>query len=303
MNKQKNVQQEADSERKKENISVLEKIRRRTGLLVSIVGIALLIFVLESLLGSGASIFGGNDMAYVGNINGKNIDRNEFIMRYENQLNNYRQRNQGQEAGESIKTQVIEGIWQQYVIDLVMKPQFKAIGIAVGEDELYESVVVNPVSTIIQNLKESGSYDQFARPDGSLDGAKWRQAIQTVVGDQEMAIRGMEEQVKDARYFEKFRSIISKGMYITKAEAKNNYEAQLQTRDLSYVIKRFDSVSDSTFKLSESDIEKYYKNHSYRYMNDEANRKIEYVVFNVMPSAEDLAAIQADAQRTANEFK
>src|SRR3954463_16712795 len=98
-------------ESKKEHTSVLEKIRRRTGLLVGIVGLALIIFILESLLGSGASIFGGSEMSTVGTINGKKIDRNEFITRYENQLNNYRQRNQGKEADDATRSQAVESIW------------------------------------------------------------------------------------------------------------------------------------------------------------------------------------------------
>ncbi|WP_317900129.1 peptidylprolyl isomerase [Aurantibacillus circumpalustris] len=306
MNKQKNVQQQVDTERKKEQVSVLEKIRRRTGLLVSIVGVALLIFILESLLGSGASIFGGSDLNYAGSINGKKIDRNEFLMKFENQLNNYRQRNQGRDVDESTKTQVIEGIWQQYIIDLVMKPQFNKIGIAVGDDELYESVVVNPAQSIIQNLTDPNTgkiNEQFSRPDGSLDPLKWRQAVQNVTGENEMAVRSMEEQVKDSRYFEKFRALITKGLYVTKAEAKQNYQNQNQKRELSYIIKRFDSVSDTVVKVTDSDIQKYYKEHSYQYMNSEATRSAEYVVFNVLPSKEDLAEIENDAQRVASEFK
>src|SRR3954471_9948825 len=89
-------------ESKKEHTSVLEKIRRRTGLLVGIVGLALIIFILESLLGSGASIFGGDEYTTAGRINGKKIDRNEFINRVENQMNNYRQRNQGGEVSDEV---------------------------------------------------------------------------------------------------------------------------------------------------------------------------------------------------------
>lgn len=306
MDKQKNVQQEVDQERKKEHVSVLEKIRRRTGLLVGIVGLALVIFILESLLGSGASIFGGNDLAYAGSINGKKIDRNEFINKYEMQMNNYRQRNQGRDADEGTKTQTIEGIWQQYIIELVMKPQFRKIGIAVGEDELYESVVVNPVQSIIQNLSDPNTgkvNEQFARPDGSLDPVKWRQAVQNVTGENEMAVRNMEEQVKDSRYFEKFRTLIQKGLYVTKAEAKQNFTSQDTKIAITYVIKSFDSVNDSTVKVTDSDIQKYYNDHSYLYMNTESTRKVEYVAFNVLPSPEDLAAIEKDAQRVASEFK
>ena len=306
MDKQKNVQQEVDQERKKEHTSVLEKIRRRTGLLVGIVGLALVIFILESLLGSGASIFGGNDLAYAGSINGKKIDRNEFIMRYENQLNNYRQRNQGREADDATKTQAIDGIWQQYIIELVMKPQFSKMGIAVGEDELYETVVVNPVQSIIQNLTDPNTHkvnEQFSRPDGTLDPVKWRQAVQNVTGENEMAVRNMEEQVKDSRYFEKFRALVTKGIYITNAEAKQRFVSQDTKFNISYALKRFDSVSDSTTKVTDAEIQKYYNDHSYLYMNMEPTRKIDYVTFNVMPSPEDLAAIEKDAQRVASEFK
>jgi len=306
MDKQNNVQQQVDQERKKEHTSVLEQIRRRTGLLVGIVGLALVIFILESLLGSGASIFGGNDLAYAGTINGKKIDRNEFVNRYEMQLNNYRQRNQGRDVDDATRTQAIETTWQQYVIELVMKPQFRQIGIAVGEDELYDAVVVNPVQTIVQNLTDPNTgrvNEQFSRPDGTLDPAKWKQAVQNVTGENETAVRNMEEQVKDSRYFEKFRSLVTKGMYVTKAEAKQYYASQDSRISISYVMKRFDSVSDTAVKVSDSDIQKYYKDHSYLYTSTESTRKIEYVAFNVMPSPKDLEAIQLDAQRVANEFK
>ncbi len=54
-------------------MSVLEKIRSRTSLLVGIVGLALVIFILESLLGSGGALFSNQDLE-VGEINGEKID-------------------------------------------------------------------------------------------------------------------------------------------------------------------------------------------------------------------------------------
>ena len=54
-------------------MSVLEKIRSRTGLLVGIIGLALVIFVLESLLGSGGALFSSDDNL-VGKIAGDKID-------------------------------------------------------------------------------------------------------------------------------------------------------------------------------------------------------------------------------------
>ncbi|PBQ30849.1 hypothetical protein CNR22_03350 [Sphingobacteriaceae bacterium] len=305
MDKQNNVQQQVDAERKKEHVSVLERIRRRTGLLVGIVGLALVIFILESLLGSGASIFGGNDLAYAGSINGKKIDRQEFASRYEMQMNNYRQRNQGKEPDAGTRNQAIEAIWQNYIGELVLKPQFRKMGLDVGEDELYENVVVNPAQSIIQNLSDQNGRvnEQFARPDGSLDLVKWRQAVQSVTGDNEMAVRNMELQVRDTRFFEKFRTLVTKGLYVTKAEAKQNFHDMSDRYSVSYVVKKFTSVSDSTIKVSDSDIQKYYNDHSYLYSNLETTRSVEYVTFNVLPSPADLAAVEADAKRAASAFK
>lgn len=291
---------------KKESVSVLEKIRRRTGLLVGIVGLALVIFILESLLGSGASIFGNDEMSAAGYINGKKVDRNEFLMRLENQLNNYRQRNQGRDIDDATRSQALESVWQQYIIDQVMKPQFDRIGLMVGEDELYEFVVVNPAQAIIQNLTDPNTNrvnEQFSRPDGTLDPVKWKQAVQSVTGENEMAVRSMEDQVKSTRYFEKFRNLVTKGLYVTKAEAQRKSELDRTHVSVSFLGKRFDEVKDSLVTPTDAEIEKYYNEHTYFYYNQEANRRIEYVTFNVLPTPEDVANVEKEAVRVAAEMK
>jgi peptidyl-prolyl cis-trans isomerase D len=303
MSKEKNIQQ---PEPRKDSTSVLEKIRRRTGLLVGIVGLALIIFILESLLGSGASIFGGDEMTTMGSVNGKKIDRNEFVSKLENQLNGYRQRNQGQEVDESVRSQVVESILQQYVVEYVMKPQFAKAGITVGEDEVYQNVVVNPDQSVIQNLTDPNTQkinEQFARPDGSLDLVKWRQAVQNVTGESEMAVRQMEEMVKSSLFFNKFRSLITKGLYVTKAEAAARAKTRGTTADLTLVLKKYESVSDSAVKPTDAELEKYYSSNPNLYLNPENTRKIDYVTFNVSPSAEDLSNIEKDALRAAEEFR
>jgi peptidyl-prolyl cis-trans isomerase D len=277
MSNEKNIQSQSDAEKKKERISVLERIRRRTGLLVGIVGLALVIFILESLLGSGASIFGGDEMSSVGYINGKKIDRNEFVMRLENALNSYRSRSQSNDVDESTRASVIDNVWQQYVSELVIVPQFDKIGITVGDDEVYESVVSNPVPTVMQQISDPKTgrvNEQIARPDGSLDLVKWKQVIQNLPAEQESGIRQMEEMVKNSRYYEKFRTLINKGLYVTTAEAKEALKAKTSSLNMSYVVKRFDSVSDSTVKVSDSDIQKYYNDHSYEFTNPETTRKV-----------------------------
>ncbi|MBA3664773.1 MAG: SurA N-terminal domain-containing protein [Bacteroidetes bacterium] len=303
MSNEKNVQ---PAENKKESTSVLEKIRRRTGLLVGIVGLALLIFILESLLSSGQSIFGGGDASTIGVINGKKIDRNDFLMRVENQLNVIRQQKQSNDIDDATRSQVVDYVWQQMISDMVIKPEYNKVGITVGENEVYDKVVANPSPLISQRLTDQKTgriYEQLAGPDGNLDRGKWKQFVQNAGPNEEGFIKQMEEDVKNTRYAEKYASLIRKGLYTTTAEAKEMSKTDNTSLSLTYVIKRFDTMSDSAVKVTDADIQKYYNDHSYEFKNIETTRKIEYVAFNVVPSADDLAAIQKDAERAAAEFK
>ena len=60
-------------------MATLERIRRRSGLLIIVIGFAMAAFILTDLLGSGNSIF--NDYSSIGEIDGTKIDRQEFATR------------------------------------------------------------------------------------------------------------------------------------------------------------------------------------------------------------------------------
>jgi peptidyl-prolyl cis-trans isomerase D len=286
-------------------MNILESIRKRTGLLVGIVGLALVIFILESLLGSGSSIF-GEDFNTVAIINGKKIDRNEFYNKVEGQLNMVRQQRNSNDIDEGTRRQIVDYIFQAYVSDNVIKPQYALLGLSVAEDELYENMVVNPVQTVLQRLTDPNTgkiYEQMARPDGSLDPNKFRGFVAGAAGDMEVFVKQLEEDVTNTRLAEKYSSLIKKGVYVTTAEAKHAYAMQNTRLNVSFVYKRFEEVEDNVVTVSEDDIKKYYNENKHKFKNGQNIRKIDYVAFNVVPSEEDVIAIENDAKRVAEGFK
>jgi len=286
-------------------MNILESIRKRTGLLVGIVGLALVIFILESLLGSGSSLFSG-DMNTVAVIAGRKIDHNEFYGKVEAQLNMIRQKKQSNDIDEQTRKQVIDFIFQAYIADYVIKPEYDRLGITVGEDELYESMVVNPVKLITQRLTDPNTgmvYEQLAAPDGSLDKNKFRQFVNGASGEMEAFLKQLEEEVTNSRLAEKYATLVRKGVYVTTAEAKRNYLSQNTKLDIEIVIKRFDEVSDSAVKVTDDDIKKYYNDNKHKFINETTNRRIEYVNFNISPSEADFIAIEKEAQQAAEGFK
>jgi peptidyl-prolyl cis-trans isomerase D len=286
-------------------MSILEKIRNRTGLLVGIVGLALVIFILESLLGSGASLFRGSDTT-VGNVAGKRIDVTDYQMKFNEQINTIMASNPQANIDDNTRQQIGQQVWSNYITDLVIKPEFDKAGINVGDDELFEVMLMNPSQMVVQQLTDRNTgkvYEGFGRPDGSLDPLKLRQWVNQANGEQLKIWASMEKNITDMRHAEKYATLIKKGLYVTTAEAKDEFAQQNTTSNFSFVVKRFSSVSDSTVKVSDDDIQNYYKANTYQYVSKETTRKIEYVAFNVVPSEADLKAIQEDANKAAQGFR
>jgi peptidyl-prolyl cis-trans isomerase D len=286
-------------------MSILEKIRSRTGLLVGLVGLALVIFILESLLGSGSSLF-GSDNTTVGKINGKTIDYTDYSNRINQQIATIMQANQNANIDDKMREQISESIWNQMVTELVIKPQYKKTGVMVSEDELYDLLLVHPHSMVVQQLTDQKTrkiYDAFSDPNGNLDVAKLNQFVNSMNPDQEKFWINLESGISDMRQAEKYAMLVKKGLYVTTAEAKEAFKAQSKQMNVSFTMKRYVTLSDSAVKLSDSDIQKYYNDHQYEFQSFETTRKIEYVSYDVVPSDEDLANLEKDAQRVANEFK
>lgn len=286
-------------------MSILEKIRSKTGLLVGIVGLALVIFILESLLGSGSALFSNNDRV-VGEIAGEKIDIQEFSSKINEQILQIQQANPNAQIDEKTKEQIAESVWNQMINDRVIKTQYEKLGISVSDDELYDLMLVHPHQYVLQQLTDQQTgkvYDAFALPDGSLDVTKLNQWVNSMNAEQEKFWKQLEKQILEVRVAEKYNMLIKKGMYVTTAEAKDAFIGQTKQVNASFVLKRYASVPDSAIKVSDEEINSYYNKHQNEYKVSQATRKIEYVAYDVMPSKADYEAIMTDAQRVADEFK
>src|ERR1035437_1001518 len=284
-------------------MSVLEKIRSKTALLVGIIGLALLIFVLQSALETGNSLFGNNERT-MGRIAGKNVDYNDFVARYNVAVGNYEQG--GQKVDDQAKQTLVDQVWNEIISERVLKVTYNKVGITVGEDELYDLMVTHPHQIVVGQLtdRQTGkAYPNFAKADGSLDPAKLQGFVQQMTPEQEKYWKKVEDYVRDSRISEKYNNLLKKGLYVTTAEAKTEYERQGTTYNVDFVAKRYSSVSDSSIQVNEEDLKNYYNNNSYKFQNFETSRKIEYVTFDAFATPEDIDDIKKQMVEIAGDFK
>jgi peptidyl-prolyl cis-trans isomerase D len=287
-------------------MTVLARIRNRAGLLIAVVGIALLTFILQSALESGNYFFSKKNS--VGEIGGKSISYQDFDRKVQESIE-AQKRNTGKSTlTESETDNVIAQVWGQMLNEMVLKKEYQKVGVGVSEDELYDVMLGNnPHPYIIQYFSDRSTgkvFDQFATPGtGQLNMKKVLEYSQKMNAEQEASWVMLETAIKEAKVASKYNNLIKKGLYVTTSEAKHQYEEETKTSNIDFILKRYDSISDSAATVTDADLKKYYNEHIEKYEIADASRKIEYVTFEAVPTHEDSISLKEDLNRIAEDFK
>lgn len=286
-------------------MTVLAKIRSRGGLLVTIIGVALLVFILQSALESG-NVFLGNSDRNVGKIGGKAITYDEFNYKVQTAVETQKQNSKESTLDEASTDMIVQQTWSQMLNELVMNKEYAKLGINVSEDELYDLMMGNnPHAYIYQYFtdRQTGKVlSTFADPMGRLNVSKIIEYTQQMNEEQEASWVKLEGAIKEARIAEKYNNLIKFGLYTTTSEAKSAYLEKNKTFSVKYVVQKYNSLSDSSVSVKEEDIKNYYNTHQNDF-KQETSRKLEYVVWDILPSETDMSEIKSDVNNLAEAFK
>ena len=265
-------------------MATLERIRRRSGLLIIVIGVAMMAFILTDLMGSGGVLF--NDLSSVGKIGGEKVSREVFAAKVEEIKST-----NPQYANLSSK-QLADFAWNMMLRDKIMGEECDNLGIQITSDELFYDIINN------DQIKQA-----FTNPNtGQFDENQFKQYISTIRDqkDNDQEARdlwnqwiGFEQGVKDQSLGFKYNTAVEKGLYTPKALAQLDYLASTQTYEMQFVQLPYASIADSTVEVTEADKKAYYNEHKEEY-EQEAVRNIEYVNFAIAPSNEDREEVKKE---------
>lgn len=276
---------------------VLEKIRSKAGIFIAIfIGFALFAFIIGDFLTSGQSLFRQSQME-IAEIGGKSISTQDFEQKYV-ELQEVTKAKTGQttlpeNALESLKEQT----WLEIIFEEVVDPEYKELGLAVGEDELADQITgSNPSPIIRQNFGDpnTGQINTVAvnRLWNSYEQNPTWKAI----------VLSIEKEIVMNQAFTKYTNIIRKGLYVPKFLAKNDFVETNEKVDVSFLVKRYSEIGDSAIKITNSDLKKYYNDHKYLF-EQTPSRDIEYVTFDILPSKQDYNAAREYIDKALPEFQ
>ena len=290
---------------KSDNMSVLESIRKRTGLLVGIVGLAIILFILQLSMGNGGmgSIFGGGDNENsVGTIDGISVDARVFqekVAKLKEDLS------RGQQPSEQVNQQAINQAWEDLIREMVIEKEYKKLGIEVSNEELYDQMLVHPHQIIVNQFRDQQTQKinpPFGNPDGSLNVQELNKLVAGFQPDQEKMWKQIENYVRQQRMTDKYVALIKGGLYTTAIEAQMSHEAQNRNIDARFVFKKLADIADKDIKFDDNDLKQYYDSHQYEFQNENPSRSIEYIVWEVIPSKADIDSLTAELSRMKPEF-
>lgn len=287
-------------------MTLLAKIRNRAGLLVAIIGIALLTFILQSALESGNMFFASNDRN-IGEIAGNSVSYDEFNAKVQEAIENRKKAMNVTTLDEQVVDDIVDRQWSQVLQDRIMGEEYKALGISVSPEELTDIMLGNnPHPYIVQYFTDRSTgkvYDQYLNPaTGQINMQKVLEYNQQMDAQAEADWVQLENAIRESRMIEKYNNLIKKGIYVTSAQAKSEYVDENKLYSIRYTVKKYFTVPDSAVKVTDEEIKAYYAAHPHEFRNTEETRSADYVVFNAEPSEEDMKALITDVNRIRDEF-
>ena len=279
-------------------MATLQNIRNKSGLLLAVIGIAMLAFILGDLLKSTNSSVGNT---IVGEVLGDEILIQTFQKKVDAGIENWKAQNQQNNLNQTTIIQIREQIWDQYIRELVMTNEFESLGIDVSDDEFFEllqGVNVHPEISKISSFKDpvTGNFDR-TRVLGYL-----KQIDQDETGDSRNRWVEFQKYLIGLIKNSKYQSLVGKAMFTTDERAKMEVNSTINNAIFNYVAIPFSYIDDIDVTPTEDELENYYSDNRFDYQQ-EASKDVDFVVYTAVPSLEDDIQTKEEITRLISDFE
>ncbi|GAB4040675.1 peptidylprolyl isomerase [Spirosoma jeollabukense] len=266
-------------------MSVINKIRERSGLAVGIIAVSLILFIVGGdLLGGRSLLFGGNQQE-VGKIAGQSIDYQEFNAKVDELRAQFEQQS-GRAPADQDLAQIREQAWNQMLFEIAYQKEFDKLGLKVSQEELVDMVQGNNISPAVRQAftdPQTGVFNKSSIID-------YLKKLKNQPIQQQQAWASFEKNLTSQRLRDKYEGLIRLSSFATTAEAQKEYQAQNSKADVKFLFIPYYTINDTTVKVTDSQLQDYLSKHKDEYPGTDS-RSIQYVTFSVAPSKEDSASL------------
>ena len=280
-------------------MAVLETIRVKFGIVITVlIAVALLSFIIDptTLQSVSSSMSSKYD---VGDIDGKAISYNDFQAEVE-KFTTINEISSGSSAqSEEQQVAVRNAAWQSLIDQYLFIKNAKKAGLNVGEEEMIAMMsgeMDSPVFT-----QNPTFYDE----NGIFSKQRLLDFVDYVATDESGRLQTFWNYLQNTaltqEYYAKYLSLFTQSNYVNPLMLTEQIADNNNTFNVEFVMVPFGYAKDSTIVVSDKEIKVYYDAHK-KFYKQLASRDIEYVVYEVVPSAEDIAAANEALNEVYDEF-
>ena len=280
-------------------MAVLETIRVKFGIVITVlIAVALLSFIIDptTLQSVSSSMSSKYD---VGNIDGKSISYTDF----QSEVDKFTTINEittGSSVQNAEQQKAIrDAAWQSLIDQYLFIKNAKKAGLNVGEEEMVAMMsgeIDSPVFT-----QNPTFYDE----NGMFSKQRLLEFVDYISSDESGRLKMFWSYLQDTaisqEFYAKYMSLFTQSNYANALMLAEQIAENNNTFDVEFVMVPFGFAKDSTIVVSDKDIKSYYESHK-KFFKQLASRDIEYVVFEVVPSANDIAAANEALNEVYDEF-
>jgi hypothetical protein len=251
----------------------LDKLRKRSGLLIAAVGIALGAFLLGDLMNSGTSLF-TSAQGVIGEINDAVIDYRDFETEAQNLDRIFN--------GSQDRSGLRDNLWNDKVNEIIMGEQYQELGIAISSEELAS------LSFGYKSGNMSPTAKQFFGITGQdVSTPQLASLIQQIHDNDPLRWMYFENVIRKERQGQKYNSLVRQGLMASNTDAETYFNEQGTQVSGSYLFKAF----DNKIEVSDAEVISYYKSHKEDYPQN-GSRELSMAIFEITPTMNDKKAIE-----------
>ena len=295
-------------------MALIGKIRERSGLIVTFVGLGLLLFIIP--VDKIWQQFTGNGSIGIGEFNNSEISNKDWNYEYRLAVaqDNTRRSliNSGQEGiiTDEENDNIIQTVWSQMISDTIHSIEISKLGISVSNDEINNGLL-NPENPVNSSLKDLFIFEDVYKRDSF---ALWKTnnvipQLSSPKGKKMLKVQ-LEDPLKDERSRYKYLAMVKNGMIGTLPEASRSFAEENTKAKIRYVFKSYDDIEDSLAVVSSKELKAYFNENRYKASWKQENevRSYNYIVLNIFPSDIDkdkafksLSSIKLDFEKSSND--
>lgn len=270
-------------------------LRNRAGyILVFAIGFAIVAFLVGDAINVGKPFWAANQKT-VGSVDGNDISIDDFGPKVEQNLNQFKQQ-YGGSANAQMQAMAVDQAWNAELANVLLNKEYDRLGLTVSEDELVDLLVGQNPSPLIKQY--------FTNPQtGQLDRVQLNGFLKSKEPQAQSQSAMLQTEVKNQTLQQKYSNLIRNSVYVTSLEATDEYANRNKLANFKYVNLDYTSIPDASVKLTDADYSEYYDQNKARFNNPSETRTFEYVSFSIKPTKADSAAVKAQIEKIAADFK